>query len=162
MESTDLLRINHKRMRRRKNVVRLKFIYLVVVVVGLWWFFIQTYFKPEIYIFSGVILVQAEEIAVDVISDTIKATITAYTSSVDETDDTPFITASGVRTRRGIIACPSKYKFGTQIVIEGRQFICEDRMNPRYWDENRFDVWVETKHEAFNWGVRELEVLVLR
>jgi len=91
----------------------------------------------------------------------VTATITAYTSSVDETDDTPFETASMTQTRRGVIACPSKYEFGTQVVIEGRQYTCEDRMNRRYRDQERFDIWVETKDEAFTWGVRELPVRIL-
>ena len=88
------------------------------------------------------------------------ATITAYTSSVDETDDTPFETASGSRTRDGIVACPPKYEFGTKIYIKGKEYLCEDRMNRRYHDQERFDMWIETKAEAFDWGVRELLVEV--
>jgi 3D (Asp-Asp-Asp) domain-containing protein len=91
----------------------------------------------------------------------IVAVVTAYTSSVDETDENPFETASGSRTRRGVLACPKKYEFGTKIVIDGRQYTCEDRMNRRYRDKECFDIWVETKSEAFNWGRRELKVKVL-
>jgi len=89
------------------------------------------------------------------------ATITAYTSSIDETDSEPFITASGERTTHGTIACPSKYDFGTVVVIEGRQYKCNDRMNRRYRSQERFDIWVETKAEAFEWGVREINIKVL-
>ena len=92
---------------------------------------------------------------------TISATVTAYTSSVDETDDTPFITASGARTRRGIIACPPKYPFGTQLKVEDKVFVCEDRMNRRYHDQERFDVWVESKTEAYSWGEKSLEIVLL-
>lgn len=88
------------------------------------------------------------------------ATITAYTSSVDETDDTPFITASGARTGKGTLACPPKYKFGTKILIHGKEYTCLDRMNRRYHDQERFDMWVETKTEAFNWGIRKIEVKI--
>jgi len=97
-------------------------------------------------------------------NEVVLATVTAYTSSVDETDDTPFITASGARTGDGIIACPPKYEFGTQVEIEGKTFTCEDRMNRRYHQEERFDMWVETKAEAFQWGVRQLpvEIVALR
>lgn len=90
--------------------------------------------------------------------NTLIATITAYTSSVDETDDTPFITASGKKTGNGIIACPPKYPFGTQVEIEGRLFVCEDRMNKRYHNQERFDIWMETKDDAYNWGLRKLVV----
>lgn len=91
----------------------------------------------------------------------ITAIVTAYTSSVDETDDTPFITASGERTQIGTIACPSKYDFGTVVVIEGRQYKCSDRMNKRYRDQERFDVWVLTKAEAFEWGIKELNIKII-
>ena len=89
------------------------------------------------------------------------AIVTAYTSSVDETDDTPFITASGERTKRGVLACPKKYEFGTKVLIAGRQYTCADRMNQRYRDKECFDIWVETKSEAFDWGRRTLEVKIL-
>lgn len=88
------------------------------------------------------------------------ATITAYTSSVDETDDTPFITASGARTGEGTLACPPKYKFGTKVLINGKEYTCQDRMNRRYHDQERFDMWVETKAEAFNWGIKKLEIKI--
>jgi len=98
---------------------------------------------------------------VDLEYETVVATITAYTSSVDETDDTPFITASGVSTGRGVIACPEKYKFGTKVEINDTLYTCEDRMNPRYRGQERFDIWVVTKNEAYKWGVRTLKVRVL-
>ena len=91
----------------------------------------------------------------------VTAQVTAYTSSVDETDDTPFITASGARTGHGVIACPSKYAFGTVVEIEGRRFTCEDRMNKRYRETERFDIWMETKSEAYAWGIKTLEVKII-
>lgn len=89
---------------------------------------------------------------------TIVATVTAYTSSVDETDSTPFITASGAVTHRGIIACPLRYAFGTVVVVGGERYLCEDRMNEKFAE--RFDVWVPTKTEAWKWGAQELEIQV--
>lgn len=112
--------------------------------------------EPIVYVAPQI--VEAQEVTPH---KTVVATITAYTSSVDETDDTPFETASGAQTGEGVIACPPKYDFGTQVVIEGRQYTCEDRMNRRYHNQERFDIWVETKDEAFDWGVRELEIKVL-
>lgn len=88
------------------------------------------------------------------------ATITAYTSSVDETDDDPFVTASGKIVRAGTLACPSKYGFGTVVEIQGERYTCEDRMNKRYRDTNRFDIWTETKKEAYQWGKKELFVKI--
>lgn len=86
--------------------------------------------------------------------------MSAYTSDPAETDDTPFITASGARTRDGIIACPAKYEFGTKVEINGERYTCEDRMNPRY-DGEHFDIWMQTKAEAFKWGRRLVEVTII-
>ena len=88
------------------------------------------------------------------------ALVTAYTSSVDETDDTPFETASGSRARQGVVACPSKYPFGTVVEISGVEYICEDRMGKRFRNDERFDVWHESKEAAFAWGVQTLQVVV--
>ena len=90
----------------------------------------------------------------------VSALVTAYTSSVDETDDTPFETASGSRTRHGVVACPSKYPFGTVVEISGVEYICEDRMGKRFRNDERFDVWHESKEVAFAWGVQTLQVVV--
>jgi 3D (Asp-Asp-Asp) domain-containing protein len=85
--------------------------------------------------------------------------ITAYSSSPDETDDMPFITASGKRVRKGIIACPRKYPFGTTVVINNQVYVCEDRLHPKY--DNRFDIWFSTKEEAKQWGKQIKEVILL-
>ena len=89
------------------------------------------------------------------------AEVSAYTSSPDETDGTPFITASGTSTRPGILACSRKYLFGTHWLINGRIFECQDRLNKRYEDAPFpvFDIWVQSKQEAFNFGRQYLWVL---
>lgn len=91
---------------------------------------------------------------------TIEAVITAYTSSVDETDSTPFETASGAHTSAGVLACPPEYAFGTQVKIGEATYSCEDRMNERYWKVQHFDVWVHTKAEARQWGSTEQEITI--
>ncbi len=81
--------------------------------------------------------------------------MTAYTSSVDETDSTPFITADGSHTRDGIVAA-NNLKFGTRVrfpdLFGDKVFEVHDRMNKRYTD--RIDIWMETKPEAFQFGVK--------
>ena len=88
--------------------------------------------------------------------------MTAYTSSVEECDDTPFITADGSHTRWGIVAS-NFLPFGTKIRIPdyfGDQvFEVHDRMNKRF--SNRVDVWMQTKGEAFQFGKRTLRIEVL-
>lgn len=89
------------------------------------------------------------------------AEVSAYTSSVDETDDTPNINAMGTRPGPGSIACPTRYAFGTKVMINGDEFSCDDRMNPRYAGGDYFDIWIETKAQAFQWGRRTVEVIVI-
>lgn len=84
--------------------------------------------------------------------------VTAYSSEVGQTDSTPFLTASGQRVRDGIIACPRHLPFGTMVEIQGKVFICEDRMNIRY--TNNYDIWMESKTEALAWGRRNVEVII--
>lgn len=91
-------------------------------------------------------------------SGTIQATVTAYSSSPDETDDTPFITASGTSTRIGVAACPRWLAFGTEIAIGGNPYTCLDRMNQKYGE--RFDIWFPSKQDALEFGIRREEVTI--
>jgi 3D (Asp-Asp-Asp) domain-containing protein len=76
--------------------------------------------------------------------------VSGYTSSVEETDSTPFITASGTTTHKGTLA-NNCLPFGTQVEIFGQVYVVEDRMNSRYGC-NVFDIWVKTKVEAYKLG----------
>ncbi|MFA4818377.1 MAG: hypothetical protein WC621_00885 [Patescibacteria group bacterium] len=91
-----------------------------------------------------------------------KVPVTAYSSTVDQTDDTPFITASGSRVRSGIVAA-NFLPMGTRIRMPDyfgdKVFVVEDRMHSRF--SNRVDVWMETRGEAVDWGVRRLNIEVL-
>ena len=89
----------------------------------------------------------------------VNAVITAYTSSPEETSGDPCMSASGVDLcQRPIIdntgndlfvyvvpdlvlACPSKYEFGTMVRIENDFYICLDRMAKRYQNGNYFDIY---------------------
>ena len=90
-----------------------------------------------------------------------KAVITAYTSTPGQTDDTPFIAATGKRVHDGMIAA-NGLPFGTRIKIPSvygeKIFVVEDRMNRRY-GIGRFDVWLDTtRAEAMKFGVKRVEV----
>lgn len=90
-------------------------------------------------------------------------TVTAYSSSVDETDSTPFVTASGTKTRDGVIAS-NLFPFGTQVKIPDifgdRVFVVEDRMHSRFAD--RIDVWMPSKYEAVRFGKRETHIEIVQ
>lgn len=89
----------------------------------------------------------------------IYVTITAYSSTPDQTDDTPFHTANGTYVRDGIIAA-NFLKFGTKArfpdYFGNRIFEVQDRMNARY--PNRVDIWMPTRQAAMNFGIRQLKM----
>ncbi len=79
--------------------------------------------------------------------------VTGYSSSFDETDHDPWVTAMNTKPRWGIVAS-NDLPLGTRIRIPelfGNQiFYVEDRMNRRF--SNRIDVWFTTKKEALLFG----------
>lgn len=95
---------------------------------------------------------------------TMEMIITGYSSSVDETSDHPYITASGSFTRLGV-AASNVLPFGTKFRIPeffgDAVFTVEDRMNRRYNGQNRIDVWFESKAKAQKFGKRVLEIEIL-
>ncbi len=88
---------------------------------------------------------------------------TAYTPSVAETDSTPRIMASGNEVYVGAIACPSAMDFGTRIRILGMGlYTCEDRMARRHRiKKHRFDIFMNTRKEALQFGVQKLKYQVV-
>jgi len=90
-------------------------------------------------------------------------TVTGYSSSLDETDEEPYITASGEFVKEGIVAS-NFLPMGTKIRIPSlfgdKVFEVKDRMNKRFY--YRIDVWFPTKEEAKNFGVHynvKIEIL---
>lgn len=87
---------------------------------------------------------------------------TAYSSTVDQCDASPFITASGSHVRDGIIAA-NFLPFGAKVKIPeiygDKVFVVEDRMNQRY--QSRIDVWMTSRGEALKFGVRTVKIEVL-
>ena len=76
--------------------------------------------------------------------------VTGYSSEVQQTDNTPHITAAQTPVRKGILACPRYYPFSTKFLINDQIYVCEDRCNIRY--RHRFDIWFPTTEEAKQWG----------
>jgi len=97
------------------------------------------------------------------ITERIKMTITAYSSTPDQTDDTPFITASNTWVRKGIVA-NNFFPFGTKIRIPeyfgDKVFVIEDRMHWRKGNEH-VDVWFSSRQEATNFGITRAYVEIL-
>ncbi len=90
-------------------------------------------------------------------------TVTAYSSSPDETQGDPFITASGTRTHHGTVAY-NHLPFGTKIrfpeMFGDMVFTVEDRL-PSGASYYHADMWKSNKAEAKQWGVKILKMEVL-
>jgi 3D (Asp-Asp-Asp) domain-containing protein len=108
---------------------------------------------------------------------------TAYNSSVSQTDSTPRVTATGARTRFGVIALSRdmlrSIPYGSQVSLEdmgalgsgagrgrfnsmlqGVVFIVEDTMNKRI--SRTVDVWFHSRSMAMRWGKRQVKLTILR
>ena len=85
----------------------------------------------------------------------IEVEITAYSSTVSQTDDSPFIAASGKHVYDGMVAA-NFLPFGTKIKIPelfgDKIFVVDDRMNKRY--QNRVDIWHAETGAAIKFGVK--------
>lgn len=93
---------------------------------------------------------------------TIRVVVTAYSSTPEQTDDTPFITAAGTPVREGIVAA-NFLPMGTKIKLPGiygdRIFVVEDRMHPR--KKYMVDIWFASYTEAKEFGAKLTYVEVL-
>lgn len=107
---------------------------------------------------------KAAEAAPDAASEpeSYRVWVTAYSSTPEETDDTPFVTAKGTEVRDGIIAA-NFLPFGTEVRIPSlfgdKVFIVEDRMHQR--KKNFVDIWMPTKEAAQQFGIARAEIVVL-
>jgi len=89
-------------------------------------------------------------------------TLTAYSSTPEQTDHTPFITASGAEVEDGVIAA-NFLDFGTEVmfpeVFGDKIFIVKDRMNRRknkslqhpHW----VDIWMAETTSAKKFGLKQ-------
>lgn len=88
--------------------------------------------------------------------------VTAYTSSPEETDDTPFITASMSQVRDGVIAA-NFLPFGTKVMIPeifgDKIFTVEDRMHRR--KKNYVDIWMSSKDDALDFGITKAKIVIV-
>ncbi|MBI2063781.1 MAG: 3D domain-containing protein [Candidatus Yanofskybacteria bacterium] len=103
----------------------------------------------------------ATNIASVVVNELVVAA-TAYSSTPDQTDDTPFITAWNTTVRDGIIAT-NFLPFGTKIMIPeiygNKIFVVEDRMNRRYW--HTVDIWFPDRASALEFGFKKVKIQIL-
>lgn len=85
---------------------------------------------------------------------------TAYSSTVDQTDSSPFITASGTHVHDGTLAA-NFLRIGTKVMIPdhygNKVFVVEDRMR----DNHKVDVWFPSRGEALKFGVKRTRIIIV-
>lgn len=93
----------------------------------------------------------------------VAVSVSAYTSRLCETDDTPFITAANTSTRPGVLALSrdllkrytpgAPFDFGDVVHINDLgDFVVEDAMASRW--QRRADIWFESVDDARVFGRR--------
>lgn len=97
-----------------------------------------------------------------VVKDEVFVLATAYSSSVWETDDTPFITASGSYVHWGTVAA-NFLPFGTKIRIPSiygdEVFEIKDRMHSR--KKIQIDIWHPSRQGALDFGTKRNRIEIL-
>lgn len=117
---------------------------------------------PNIFSNGHLTVCKIDKSAYEVVKK-VKMVLTAYTSTPEQTDDTPFITASGKHVSDGIIA-NNLLPFGTKIRIPelygDKVFTIEDRMNQRKGNYHA-DIWMSEYSQAKNFGAKITYIEVL-
>ena len=107
-------------------------------------------------------IVKIDESSLKVVKK-IKMIVTAYSSTPEQTDNTPFITASGKSVIDGIVA-NNMLPFGARIRIPelygDKIFVVEDRMHQRK-GKYHLDVWLSEYLQARNFGAKITYIEVL-
>lgn len=86
-------------------------------------------------------------------------TITAYCPCRRCCGKSDGVTASGVMaTPNHTIAAPKNFKFGTRLVINGIEYVVEDRGGSV--KGKRLDIYFSSHSEALKWGKRKVEVFM--
>src|SRR3989338_314492 len=93
---------------------------------------------------------------------TVSVIVTAYSSTTWQTDDSPFITASGTTVREGVVAA-NFLPIGTRIKLPDlygdKIFVVEDRMHPR--QKYMLNIWFPSYSEALNFGAKYTKIQVI-
>lgn len=101
------------------------------------------------------------------------ARATAYNSLGSQTDSTPHITATGTRTRPGVVALSRDllrtFPYGTRVTLQdlsgrynfgGQVFVVEDTMAAR--KVGSIDIWMPSYSQAIRFGARTVRITAVR
>lgn len=99
--------------------------------------------------------------------DIMKLVVTAYSSTIGETDNTPCITATGYNLCKhdieNVVAC-NFLPFGTKVIFPDldpeKVYTVVDRMHERF--NSRMDIWMKSHQKAEKFGKKYLTVEIYR
>lgn len=87
--------------------------------------------------------------------------VTGYNTVPEQTDSTPCIAASGANIcgRTDVVACPRAIALGTELEIDGKVYVCLDRLAEKY--DHRIDVSCDKNKAcpALVSGYKEVKIL---
>jgi len=136
---------------------------IVVGIIGVYFWHFQAiaesdwgYIDHQVPMFNQAFILPFAKLPSPDVCQKITVVVTAYSSTPEETDNTPFITAANTVVRDGIVA-NNILPFGTRVrlpeIFGDTVLEVEDRMHWRKAD-NHIDVWLASKEEAVNFGVK--------
>jgi len=78
----------------------------------------------------------------------IQAKVTGYNTVPEQTDSTSCVASSGdnICGRNDVVACPRSIPLKTKVDIDGKEYICLDRLALKY--DNRFDISCDKDFEC--------------
>lgn len=86
-----------------------------------------------------------------------RVTVTAYSSTPDQTDATPTLGACG-QVGPGTVALSRDlfrlYGCGSRVRVKGVEYTVRDTMHPRW--RLRADVWMPSRGAAMRWGLQQV------
>jgi len=152
-----LTRIKHKKI---QNAIATGLLAIVMLYVAQAQVLAEDYFvlgEPvDLQIIGETTLLPHTAPPAPIVIRKVKVITTAYSSTVAQTDDTPFITASNKKVRNGIVA-NNLLAFGTNVrfpeLFGDRVFQVEDRMSSQKGDYH-FDIWFADTQDAKEFGAQ--------
>ena len=106
------------------------------------------------------IQLQCQAILCPLYYETIEAEVSCYNATESQCDKDFLITASGETVREGGVA-NNRLSFGTLVVINGKVYQVNDRMNAKYGGSH-FDIFSFDYDFCIKWGRQKLKVKIIK
>ncbi|MFH1968066.1 MAG: hypothetical protein ABIJ84_01620 [bacterium] len=171
---------NIKKRKKKKPEIEFKsirkFLVLIIILLAIFLVLESTQiflqfkdFKKETIVQRPVYMVEGQPIDIDaylreyfantIPKKTMQVTVSAYSSTKDQTDGDPYLTAIGTPVRDGIIAA-NFLPIGTVVRFPDqfgeKIFVVEDRMHEKYGLQ--VDIWMSNQEEAKKFGIQYLKM----